>query len=163
DYLIDNIIKTLKYYFILNDSDTDYIYSDRDDKQNFHLYFPYIILNKHHASTIRQKLINNIMNNNIFNLLQDIYENIIDNSINKNNTENNTELKLNDYDYSLNIEDYESFNRPKIPIKVQKTIEKTHPDNKIKNIPFDNTPSETFKLDVPEDMIRDLFNNLNVK
>ena len=55
EYLIANITETLCFYFDLKDSEKKYIFSDRDDKKNFHLYFPRIIINKYHAIEIRKK------------------------------------------------------------------------------------------------------------
>lgn len=82
-FLIDNIIKVLKHYIVTNDSMLGYIYSDRLDKYNFHLFFPEMILNSSHAIAIREKILQFVMSDNKFDLLRDDYENIIDISIYK--------------------------------------------------------------------------------
>lgn len=84
DNLIENIIKGLTYYIVLTDHIVDYIYSDRADKFNFHLYFPNIILNQHHAIAIRKKIIELLLADNKFNLTIGSYENIVDKSVYEN-------------------------------------------------------------------------------
>jgi hypothetical protein len=82
-YLIDNLTKSLEHYIIMNETkdESQYIFSDRDDKSNFHLYFLNIILNSKQALAIRNKMIELIMLDNKYNLTVETYNNIIDKSI----------------------------------------------------------------------------------
>lgn len=87
DFIIDNITKVLSYYIRMKNSKKElrYIYSDRNDKRNkLHIYFPNIILNKHHCMAIREKLIEYILKDNKFGVLGEIsYRTIIDESVYK--------------------------------------------------------------------------------
>ena len=84
-FLIANIINALKYYIHLSENEHEllYIYSDREDKANFHLYFPNIILSSHHALAIRNKALELLKANNKFGIAEDLYDNIVDDSIYK--------------------------------------------------------------------------------
>lgn len=211
NFLINNILKTLNHYFILDECENSYIYSDRDDKHNFHLYFPKIIINQHYALTIRKKVIEYIMLDNKFNLEKDTYEHIIDSavyenaglkllfqikphetgyykinierstykkistnkidqlkltSIRTNNKSANVDFALNEHDYPLIIADIEQNYTPVINItntsKTTKNLKQNTKNDKL-NESIDDVNNYKFRLDIPEDMMRDLFNNLNVK
>lgn len=72
NYIIDNVVKALKYYIAPSETNSDlfnYIYSDRtDDKPSkLHLYFPNIIIDNPIGLTIRQKVLTLIREDNIYN------------------------------------------------------------------------------------------------
>ena len=219
-FLILKMIDALKFYIVIseNDHELKYIYSDRNDnKKNFHLYFPNIILNSFQALAIRNKIIELIMLDNQFNFTKDVYEAIIDEavytksglkllfqskphedgyykinvekstykkipiqkfdqlkitSIRKKDTLINVELHFNDNDYAFLLEDSdklynESLNKHK---KNSIKITKKTKINKINNnIIIDDTKTDEilhlneFKLDIPEEMVSELFRNLSPK
>lgn len=86
-FIIENISHVLKYYIHMKKSQKElrYIYSDRSDSKinKLHLYYPYIVVNSHHALAIREKVIQNIMQDNKFNIDEAAYRKIIDDSVYK--------------------------------------------------------------------------------
>ena len=205
EHLVDMIVSILSDYIILSDNSDEikYIFSDRsDNKSNFHLYFPNIILNKSQALTIRCKLIDKLLETNKYNMSKDIYNNIIDESIykssglkhlfirkphdkgyykillekstykripkaklgqlyvtsiRKTNTAININMKLNDDGCPILMDDVELFN---ISEKTQKNIKTKK--KQVTDVICDNDSICIFKLDIPENMVIELFNNLNV-
>lgn len=206
-YLIDNVERALIYYIITN-SDNDeikYIYSDRIDKSNFHLYFPNIILNTYQALIIRQKIIEQLMSDNKFNLTIETYNDIIDSSIYdksglkplfqrkpheeeyyKINKEKSTYAKIPDNkigqlqvtairktDKNINVNlkcdesgcpiltnDVEKHNIL-MSINDKQKCNKPIIITKKGNIKPARANTNPFKLDIPEAMVEELFNNLN--
>ena len=209
-YLIDNIEMTLRHYIFLNQNNDEikYIYMDRNDKSNFHIIFPNIILNKYQAQTIRVKVLENIMENNAYRLTIETYEDIIDEAVfiysglkpiyQKKPHENfyyeinkekstykkipdnkigrlqvtsirrpdkcaNVNLQIDDNGFPLLLFDQEKLNNNKKP---KSFIKKTKKDNDVDILNNDeDNENDVCKLalDIPENMLKDLFDNLSAK
>ena len=80
-HLIMSVRKTLDQFIMMEKGLDDYIFSDRIDKFNFHLYFPNIIVNSQQAIALRKKLLDIVITNKEFNVSLSDYENIIDKAI----------------------------------------------------------------------------------
>jgi hypothetical protein len=80
DELTDIIIKYINIVLneIFIESNTKYIYCDKNIGFGVHLYYPHIIVNKIVHSNIMEKVINKLLTETTYNFNKNVWENIVD-------------------------------------------------------------------------------------